>query len=58
MKLRTIPEQLAIEERLKTNRYLDDYDIFVTECNRRPTTEDLSSMELAILHHGYVTGGK
>ena len=38
--------------------YLDEYGDFVRVCKEHNDTSDLSSMELAILHHGYATGGK
>lgn len=56
MKMRTIAEQKAIEERQKIDHYLDNYNLFVEVC--REQQPDLSSMELAILHHGYVSGGQ
>ncbi len=37
-------------------QYLEDYHLFRSVCKHRE--EDLSSMEMAILHHGYVTGGQ
>lgn len=43
-------------ERLYMNDYLDNYNLFVRVCKKR--REDLSSTELAILFHGYATGGK
>lgn len=55
MKMRTIAEQKTIEERAKIDHYLDNYNLFVEVCRER---EDLSSIELTILHHGYVSGGQ
>lgn len=43
-------------ERAAMNEYLDNYNLFCRVCEQRD--EDLAPMELAILHHAYVTGGK
>lgn len=51
-----LEEQKAIEERTKINTYLDNYYLFAEACRKRQP--DLSSMELAILHHGYVSRGQ
>jgi hypothetical protein len=42
-------------ERAAMNEYLDNYNLFCRVCKQRD--EDISPMELTILHHGYATGG-
>ncbi len=43
------------DQRRKIEKYLGEYSRFIEVCKERKP--DLSSMELAILHHGYATGG-
>ena len=46
----------ATAEHTAMHDYLDKYDLFEEVCKDREP--DLSSMELAILHHGYVSRGQ
>ena len=55
--MRTMDRELdEREDRAAMNEYLDNYNLFCKVCKER--NEDLSSMEMAILHLGYVSGGQ
>ncbi|MHC1623327.1 MAG: hypothetical protein ACXQTR_01900 [Candidatus Methanospirareceae archaeon] len=46
------------DQRRPIERYIGEYKRFIEVCKENPELRDISSIELAILHHGYATGGQ